>query len=189
MPKQAERTELKDTPEKNLVCFAPKQRDFYRYATMGFSPAQAAKKAHYKSPYTMAAYLVENCRWAPLFRQAFADAGFSTPEIVEKAIDLVNATRTISASVVVKSDDPAVRDQKANGLTVDFIDVPDSLTQLRALEFIAKVQDLMTPDKHEVTGANGGPIPISGKVIYVSNIPHNGKEEKKCQPQSKKKKK
>ena len=198
MPKQAERTELNNLLEKEPVRFTKKQRDFFNFISLGYPPSQAAKKAGY-SPKSYRSSAMQNTQnYTYAFRQAFSILGLGLPEISEKMKEGCEATRTISASVIVKSDDPTVRDQKANGLTVDFIDVPDFLTRHKYLDSTVKLQGLYAPDKHELSGEGGGPIPISGKVLYVSNILHNGKptaptaktkEEKKCLPQSKKKKK
>lgn len=46
----------------------------------------------------------------------------------------LDATRTISASVVVKSNDPTVKNKQANARDVDFIDVPDYAVRHRYME-------------------------------------------------------
>ena len=198
MLKQAERTELNNLLEKEPVRFTKKQRDFFNFIALGYPHTTAAKKAGY-SPKSFRNSALQNVKnYTHAFREAFSILGLGLPEISEKIKEGCEATRTISASVIVKSDDPVVRDHKATGLSVDFIDVPDFLARHKYLDSTIKLQGLYAPDKHELSGEDGAPIPISGNVIYVSNIPHNGKaaaptaktkEEKKCPPRSKKKKK
>lgn len=52
----------------------------------------------------------------------------------------LNAVRTISANVIVKSDDPKVRTKQASARDVDFIDVPDYAVRHKYLETAYRVK-------------------------------------------------
>lgn len=94
----------------------------------GYSPATA------KTPQK----LTESKAWIELVEKKIPDG-----KLVDKINEGLEATRTISANVIVKSTDPAVKNEKANGRSVDFIDVPDYATQHKFLETALKIKGKM----------------------------------------------
>lgn len=82
--------------------------------------------------------------WAELMDKYLPDE-----KLINKIDQGLEATKTISATVVVKSDDPTVKDKQANSRTMDFIDVPDYATQHKFLETALKIKNKF-PDKFAV---------------------------------------
>lgn len=78
------------------------------------------------------------------------DASGLTDRYIGKALLRgTKAKRTISATVIVKSDDPSVRNMKATARTMDFIDVPDWQARLKALEMVLKLKNKFPAEKHD----------------------------------------
>lgn len=84
------------------------------------------------------------------FAEFLEDAGISDNLLRKKIEEGLDADRTISANVTIKSDDPTIKNRKANGRDVDFIDVPDYATRHKYLETALKVKGKLI-DKTEST--------------------------------------
>jgi phage terminase small subunit len=84
----------------------------------------------------------------------FDELGMTDKKLAENFIEASQATKVISANVViVKPDDPTAETAKADARTVDFIDVPDWPSRLKANENIAKLKDKYPDDKLKVNGS------------------------------------
>ena len=77
------------------------------------------------------------------FKGLFEKLGFTDLHLAKGFVEGANAMRTISAMVIVKSDDPKIRTKQANARDVDFIDVPDYATRHKYLESIAKIKKVL----------------------------------------------
>lgn len=67
----------------------------------------------------------------------------------------LEATRVISATVIVKSDDPKVKDKTATARDVDFIEVPDYPSQHKFLETALRVKDKNPATKQQLQNPDG----------------------------------
>lgn len=136
---------------KNLnPIFTKKQRKFFEYVSMGFNHSEAAKKAGYKQPRSSAAQNINSYTLA--FRHAFNTAGFNILDVVENVIEGTKAMRTISAVNTGK---------EASGATCDFIDVPDWNARHKFIDTAIKLQGFYPAEKHELSGKDGEPIPVT----------------------------
>lgn len=80
---------------------------------------------------------------------AFMEASGITDHLLQqKIMEGLESKRTISATVVIKSDDPKVKTKQANARDVDFIDVPDYAIRHKYLETALKLKKRMN-DKAE----------------------------------------
>jgi hypothetical protein len=77
--------------------------------------------------------------WAELMAEYLPDN-----KLINVHMEGLDATRTISANVTIKSDDPTVRNKSANGRDVDFIDVPDFAVRHKYLETAYKLKGKLT---------------------------------------------
>lgn len=82
--------------------------------------------------------------------------------LVKTNLEGLEATRTISATVVVKSDDPTIKTKEANGRSMDFIDVPDYATRHKFLETALKVKGKIVNKTDITTDGEMLPTPIYG---------------------------
>ncbi len=101
----------------------------------GYAPATA------KNPQQ----LTESKAWQELMNKHFSDE-----RIASKIDEGLEATRTISATVMVKSNDPTVKSKQANARDVDFIDVPDYAVRHKYVETSLKLKGRLK-DKEEPT--------------------------------------
>jgi len=74
--------------------------------------------------------------------KAFEDAGISVTKLAKKQLQLLEAKKVVSAVVLGSPD--------ANGKTIDFVEVPDNQTQVKALELAYKVRGDFAPEVHAV---------------------------------------
>lgn len=75
-------------------------------------------------------------------------AGITDHLLQQKIMEGLDSTRTISANVTVKSDDPKVKTKQATARDVDFIDVPDYAVRHKYLETALKLKKRMN-DKED----------------------------------------
>lgn len=98
------------------------------------------------------------------FDELFEQLGFDDVNLAMGFIDGARATRTISATVIIKSDDPKVKTKQANARDVDFIDVPDFATRHKYLESIARMRGKLI-DRMALGGGEDGKEPMN--VIFT----------------------
>jgi phage terminase small subunit len=84
------------------------------------------------------------------FKEVLDARGLGDDSIAETLAEARQATRVISANVIVKSDDPKVKNKQATARDVDFIDVPDHRVRLDAAKEIAKLRDLYPSEKKDI---------------------------------------
>lgn len=81
-------------------------------------------------------------------------AGITDNLLQQKIMEGLEANRTISAQVVVKSDDPKVRNKQATARDVDFIDVPDYMARHKYLETALKLKKRLNEKKEDEPASN-----------------------------------
>lgn len=84
------------------------------------------------------------------FEDILEAAGLDDISIVKPIAEGLTANRTISATVIIKSNDPKVRTKQATARDVDFLDVPDHPTRLRASQMALELKDKFPSKKMEV---------------------------------------
>lgn len=97
----------------------------------GFSDAYA------KNPHK----LMETDGWQELMDEYFPDE-----ELAKKVKEGLEANRVISATVVIKSDDPKVKTKTATARDIDFIDVPDYAIRHKYVETALKLKKKLNND-------------------------------------------
>ena len=112
----------------------------------GYSPASAQNVGK----------ILEN----PLIKKTYCqilDAAGATDEACAKVVfDAMNATRTVSC----------VSGKDADSGTVDFVDVDDHPTRLRAVDMVHKVRGRYVETK-KIVGPDGGPVQV--KAVELSD--------------------
>jgi len=98
--------------------------------------------------------LTKSKSWQQLMDEFLPDA-----KIIKVIQEGLEANRTISATVVVKSDDPKVRTKQATARDVDFIDVPDHATRHKFVETAVKIKNKLPATKTDIT-TDGLPIEV-----------------------------
>ena len=89
--------------------------------------------------------LTKSKSWEELLEEYFPDDKLA--RVGDEGLD---ATRTISATVLVKSDNPNVKTKQANARDVDFIDVPDYQTRHKYYDTALKLKQKYPPEKKDV---------------------------------------
>lgn len=132
--------------------FTPKQRKFFEFIAQGCSRSEAAKKAGYKQPRVSAGNVIQSHTQA--FREAFSILGYGIGDVAKDILEGTKANRVISANVIA--------DEKvANGMTTDFIEVPDWNARHKFIHETIDVQGYKASEKHEISGQDGGPVNIN----------------------------
>jgi len=94
------------------------------------------------------------------------EAGITDSLLQKKIIDGLDANRTISANVIVKSDNPKVKTKSATARDIDFIDVPDYAIRHKYLETALKLKRRLIERKDITTDDK----PLSIKLISYQDI-------------------
>ena len=122
---------------ENEVKLTLKQRKFIKYYIETGNASEASRRAGYALGKEQG---YENLT-KPYIRQAFMvlldKSGLTDEKIVDKLIELIEAKRQISANITYGDADEK---------TVDFIEVPDNPTQIKALELLIKLKSLISND-------------------------------------------
>ncbi|PIQ90206.1 MAG: hypothetical protein COV71_05810 [Candidatus Omnitrophica bacterium CG11_big_fil_rev_8_21_14_0_20_41_12] len=122
---------------KNEVKLTLKQRKFIKYYIETGNASLAARRAGYALGKEQG---YENLT-KPHIRLAFMvlldKRGLTDEKIIDKLIELIEAKRQISANITYGDADEK---------TVDFIEVPDNPTQIKALELLIKLKSLIGND-------------------------------------------
>lgn len=117
---------------------------------------------------------------SPIVQQTFAEImdknGLEDEMLVKKLKEGLEATKVISAFVIVKPDkdgegneagmdspNPEVRSMNADGKTVDFIDIPDYRTRHLYLHTALEAKKIIKPP------ANGGGMQVSAVIFNIGN--------------------
>jgi len=110
------------------------------------------------------------------FAEIMDSNGLEDAMLVEKIKEGLEATKVISAFVIVKPDkdgegkeagmqspNPEVRSMSADGKTVDFIDIPDYRTRHLYLHTALEAKKIIKPP------ANGGGMQVSAVIFNIGN--------------------
>jgi hypothetical protein len=127
-----------------------KQRKLIQGIAKGKSQRQAAKAAGMDSTY--ASKVLKKPQVSATLQDLMEKSGLGNAVLLSKHRELLNASRTVSA----------ISGKEANAGTVDFIEVPDSPVQVKALDLAYKLR-----------GAYIDKVEISGDIRYhriVSNV-------------------
>jgi hypothetical protein len=127
-----------------------KQRKLVQGIAQGKSQRQAAKAAGMDSTY--ASKVLKKPQVSATLQELMEKSGLGNSVLLSKHRELLNASRTVSA----------ISGKDANAGTVDFIEVPDSPVQVKALDLAYKLR-----------GAYIDKLEISGEIRYhrvVSNV-------------------
>jgi len=119
---------------ENEVKLTLKQRKFIKYYIETGNASEASRRAGYALGKEQG---YENLT-KPHIRQAFMvfldKKGLTDEKIIDKLIELIEAKRQISANITYG---------EADEKTVDFIEVPDNSTRIKALELLIKLKSLI----------------------------------------------
>jgi|SRR3990167_898212 len=103
----------------------------------GMLPEHAAVAAGYSRTYARKkAYRIERVAEVGI-RDELEQAGLTAKYQANKLFKLTNATKVISCNVFIDKDGNM---KKADGKTLDFIEIEDPSTQLKALEHVADLK-------------------------------------------------
>lgn len=84
--------------------------------------------------------------------------------LAQKINEGLEANRTISANVIIKSNDPTVKEKTANSRTVDFIDVPDHAVRHKFVETSLKIKGKLI-ERTDITSKGKELTPVLVKFI------------------------
>ena len=114
-----------------------RQQKYKKYRLEGMNMYQAAKKAGYSDNTAKnASVKLEKVEKVGI-KNALEEAGLTDEKIGLKLQELVEATKFISCNVFV---DKNGKMKNVDGKSLDFIEVEDRPTQLRALELVCKLK-------------------------------------------------
>ena len=131
-----------------------KQRKLIQGIAKGKSQRQAAKAAGMDSTY--ASKVLKKPQVSATLQDLMEKSGLGDKNLLSVHKDMLQASRTVSA----------VSGKDANAGTVDFIDVPGWQARGKALEMGYKLKGAFI-EKKEITGPNGGAIPVHFTVKFV----------------------
>lgn len=125
-----------------------KQRKFRKELLKTLSPTEAAMRAYNCKDRDSASQIAyENLRKLEISMPELMNRmGLTDEEDIKDLIRLRKAVKQISCNVFIKKDGEM---KGANGKTLDFIEVDDNLTQLKALELTCKLKGHLR-DKYEI---------------------------------------
>lgn len=110
---------------------------------------QAMREAGYSKSTSETPTLLTNSKgWQELLSEIPDDL------LKQTLLEGLQATRVISATVMIKSDDPKVKTKTATARDIDFIDVPDHAVRHKFLDTAIKLKDHYPEEKskHDHTG-------------------------------------
>jgi hypothetical protein len=118
-----------------------KQRKFIKYYLELGNATEAVIKAGYdvKDNESAAQIGYENLRKLD-YEDFMEAAGITDSLLQQKIVEGLDANRTISANVIVKSNDPKIKTKSATARDIDFIDVPDFAIRHKYLETALKLK-------------------------------------------------
>jgi hypothetical protein len=121
---------------------APRKKKLIKGISEGKTQRQAAIDAGYspKTADSQASQILKEPKVIATIQDMMDKAGLSNEKLLEKHVELLNATKTISC----------VSGKEAGSGSVDFVDVPDYQTQFKALEASYKLKGAFV-EKKEVT--------------------------------------
>lgn len=91
-------------------------------------------------------------------QDALEQAGLTDKFQAEKLAEITRATKVISCNVFVDRDGEM---KKADGKSLDFVEVPDYPVQLKALEHIADLKRQKGPTSIQIGGVSTGQLNIT----------------------------
>jgi hypothetical protein len=121
--------------------FTARQKKYFSFIAIGLDPREAAKRAGYKQ--IGASSAANNQKYVQAFREAFAMAGFSIADIVEK----------------VKAGSNAMR-ESFDERTGEWKETADWNARHKFIDTAIDLQGFYAPKNVEVSGQNGGPIKV-----------------------------
>jgi hypothetical protein len=129
---------MTDQKEDKKLTF--KQRKWLRiYLECGNATEAATQVYNCKDRESAANIGWENVRKLD-YTDFMEEAGITDRLLQQKILEGLDANRTISAQVIVKSNDPKVKTKSATARDVDFIDVPDFAIRHKYLETALKLK-------------------------------------------------
>lgn len=113
------------------------------------------------------------------FEDILEAIGLDDIAITKPIVEGLEANRTISATVIIKTDDPKVKTKQATARDVDFIDVPDHIVRLKASQMALELKDKFPSKKVEV-GTGGQELIESWKKekgVDEASLDKEGEDE------------
>lgn len=125
-----------------------KQRRFVKFYLETGNGAESAKRAGYKNRQSAYENLT-NPYIISLFQELMDDEGITDKKLISLIVDGLNATKVISAQVVVNKnkrgslerDTPEVKEKIADEKSTDFIDVPDFAVRHKYIETALRLKE------------------------------------------------
>lgn len=128
---------LQKNPEKKSENLSIMERKFLVALPTAKNATEAAKAAGYAEP-TQAAYkLMRRLDLSDIFDAMGIDDGTLT-DLVRQGI---HADRVIASKVVIKADDPSVKDKQAEARDMDFVEVPDWPTRHKFIQMAFELRN------------------------------------------------
>lgn len=160
---------VKKTKEKDLTLKQRKWLDIY--LELGNATEAAMQAYNVKDRNSASQIGYENLRKLE-YSDFMEAAGITDKLLQQKLLEGLDAQRTISATVVIKSDDPKVKSKQATARDMDFIDVPDYQVRHKYLETALKLKKRLN-DKSEDQQPSGHRI-VAIQII----VPHGRRDPK-----------
>jgi hypothetical protein len=133
------------------------QRAFKNIMENGGNVTAGMREAGYaESTINNPGNLTKSRTWEQLMDEFLPDS-----KLMDVNKEGLDAVRTISATVIIRSNDPTVKNKQATSRDVDFIDVPDFAIRHKYLETALKIKGkLIEKVKNEHSGVDGEPISV-----------------------------
>lgn len=122
-------------PEVKLTL---KQRKFIKFYLETGNASEAARCAGYALPGVQGHENLQKPNIRHAFMVLLDKKGLTDEKIINKLMELIEAKRQISANITYGDADEK---------TMDFIEVPDNPTQIKALELLIKLKSLINNDE------------------------------------------
>lgn len=172
---------MKETKEeKKKKELTLKQRKWLAlYLELGNASEAAMQVYNVKDRESAAQIGYENLR--KLDYEDFLEAAGITDHLLQKKIlEGLESNRTISATVQIKSNDPAVKNKQATARDIDFIDVPDFQVRHKYLETALKLKKRLIERKDLTSG--GKPLNFQPIADIPNGIPKNDSVQEAVDP-------
>lgn len=134
----------------------------------GGNGTQAALKTYDTVDPRTAAMMASDLLTKPNINSALEKMGITDAKLTKVIKSGLSAKRTISAQVIVKSDDPKVRNKQATARDIDFIDVPDHAVRHKYLETALKLKGHLRRDEPIIQNNIVMPI-LGGATVHSDN--------------------
>ena len=141
-----------------------RERKLIKGVAAGKSKTQAAKDAGYspRSAYELGSRTLKNVDVRTALDILMDKAGLSDTKVFAAHAELMGANKTVSV-IPVKGE---TEGRDATASSVEFVDVPDWQARAKGIDMAHRIKGRFV-EKKEISGPDGGAIPIQFSVKFV----------------------